>query len=163
VSTPTPAWQGRIIIDSPVPRLLQDHPAIVLERIARGGGATSWYHCHDQNHLAAIIAELRPGSLVSFYFDDRIAYRRYTPQLHQQMLHTIAETGDVVVGQLTPDALHIDVHHPGSPGDLDEYTQTLGTHSRVYVGAFPAPDNDGIHAVTITLPDFDGITRTHPH
>jgi hypothetical protein len=163
MTKPAPAWQGRVITDSPVPRLLQTRPAIVLERIARGAGETQWYHCPDHAHLGAITTELRPGSVVSFYFDDRIAHRHYTPQLHQQMLDTIAHTRDVVVGQLALDGLHIEVDYIGTPGDLDEYTQTLGTHSQIYVGAFPARDNDDTNAVTLTLPDLDGITRAHPH
>jgi hypothetical protein len=163
MTNPAPAWQGPVITDSPIPRLLRARPAIVLERIARGGGATTWFHCHNQNQLDAIAAQLHPGSVVSFYFDDRIAYRHYTPQLHQQMLRIIAATGDLVVGQLAPDGLHIEVDYPATPNDLDEYTQTLGTHSHVYVGAFPGRDNDTTNAVTLTLPDLDGVTRAHPH
>jgi len=81
MTDPGRSWQGRTIIDSPVPRLLQARPAIVLERIARGAGATNWYRCADHAHLAALAAELHPGSLVSFYFDDRITSCRYSSEV----------------------------------------------------------------------------------
>jgi hypothetical protein len=33
----------------------------------------------------------------------------------------------------------------------------------VFYGATPDRENDGTHAVTVTLPDADGIVRPHPH
>lgn len=169
MTSPVPSWQGRVVTDSPVSRLLRTRQAVVLERIARGGGATDWYHCPDHAHLDAIITELRPGSVVSFYFDDRIALRLYTPELHQHMLQLMrsrrdaGDSGEIVVGQLAADGLHIEVDYPSGPRDLEEFTQTLGAASRIYVGCFPGRDNDGVNAVTLTLPDLDGITRGHPH
>lgn len=169
MTSPVSSWQGRVVIDSPVPRLLRTRQAVVLERIARGGGATDWYHCPDHAHLDAITTELHPGSVVSFYFDDRIAHRLYTPWLHQQMLQLMrslrdaGETGEIVVGQLAADGLHIEVDFPSGPRDLEEFTRTLGADSQIYVGLFPGRDDDGVDAVTLTLPDLDGITRAHPH
>jgi hypothetical protein len=170
MTDPHPSWQGRAVIDSPVPRLLRARPAIVLERIARGAGATNWYRCVDHSHLAALTAELNPGSVVSFYFDDRITNCRYTPTVREQMLqlmHTLREvhgdSGEIVVGHLAADQLHITIDFPSGPESLDEFTQALGTDAWIYFGPFPAPDNDGISAVTLTLPDSDGITRSHPH
>lgn len=46
--------------------------AIVLERIACGAGATRWYFCRNEDALRAIETELSPGSVVSFFFDERI-------------------------------------------------------------------------------------------
>lgn len=170
MTDPSPSWQGTTIIDSPVPRLLHARPAIVLERIARGAGATNWYRCPGHAHLAALSAELSPGSVVSFYFDGRIASRRYTPEVREQMLQLMrslrgipGETGEIVVGCLDADNLHITTDFPSRPEDLDEFTQTLGTEPWIYFGRFPGRDNDGANAVTLTLPDLDGITRRHPH
>jgi hypothetical protein len=166
----SPWWQGRTITDSPIPQLLTARPAIVVERIARGGGRTEWYRCLHQTHLAAITAQLSPGSIVSFYFDQRIAHRRYTPDLHRQIIDLMdrlralpGETGEIVFGQLGDDELHIQVDFPAGAEDLDELTSTLGTHSWIYYGPFPARDNDGVNAITLTLPDNDGIVRRHPH
>jgi hypothetical protein len=170
MTDPSPSWQGRAIIDSPVPRLLHARPAIVLERIARGAGATNWYRCLDRAHLAALTAELCPGSIVSFYFDDRITSCRYTPQVREQVLQLMrslrgipGESGEIVVGHLDADMLHITTDYPSGPEDLDEFAQTLGADARIYLGRYPGRDNDGTNAVTLTLPDLDGITRGHPH
>lgn len=166
----SPSWQGRTIIDSPVPRLLDARPAIVLERIARGGGATNWFRCAGRAHLAALSAELRPGSVVSFYFDGRIANCRYTPAVREQMVQLMrslrdipGETGEIVVGYLDADKFHITVDYLAGPNDLDEFTQPLGTDAWIYFARFPGRDNDGTNAVTLTLPDLDGVTRGHPH
>jgi len=162
-------WQGRTITGSPVPLLLATRSAIVLERIAFGAGATNWYHCTDHARLTALAPHLSPGSVVSFYFDDRITYCRYTPKVHERMLdlmrrqRDLGDTGEIVFGQLASDDLHINVDYPSTPGYLDELTQTLGTHSWIYFGPFPGRDNDGSNAVTLTLPDLDGIARAHPH
>jgi hypothetical protein len=169
VTNPSQTWQGRTITDSPVPRLLTSRSAIVLERIALAAGATNWYHCTDHARLAALTAYLSPGSVVSFYFDDRITHCRYTPKVHERMLHLmrrqrdLGDSGEIVVGQLATDDLHINVDYPSTPEYLTEITQTLGTHSWIYFGSFPGRDNDGTKAVTLTLPDLDGITRAHPH
>jgi hypothetical protein len=169
VPSPGPTWQGRTITDSPVPRLLATRSAIVLERIARGAGATNWYHCTDDAHLTAVTGYLSPGSVVSFYFDARITYCRYTPEVHERMLRLmrrqrdLGDSGEIVFGQLATDDLHINVDYPSTPEYLDEVTQTLGTHSWIYFGCFPGRDDDGSNAVTLTLPDLDGITRAHPH
>jgi hypothetical protein len=58
------------------------------------------------------------------------------------------------------DGLRIEVDYPGY---LEEITRTLGNDSRIYVGSSPRRDNDGVNAVTLTLPDLDGITRAHPY
>jgi len=73
------------------------------------------------------------------------------------------EGGEIVVGHLAADQLHITVDYPSGSEGLDEFTQILGSDSWIYFGRFPGRDNDGIHAVTLTLPDLDGITRTHPY
>jgi hypothetical protein len=169
MSGAVPSWQDRVIINSRVPQLLQTRPAIVLERLARGGGATQWYQCRDHANLGAITAELRPGSVVSFYFDERIRHGLYTADVRAQMLRLMrslrdaGDSGEIVVGQLASDGVHIDVDYPSGPGDLDEITRTLGSRAWIYFGPFPGRDNDGVHAVTLTLPDHDGITRAHPH
>src|SRR5215469_7465121 len=133
MTDPSLSWQGRTIVDSPVPRMLRTRPAIVLERIARGAGATNWYRCADHTRLTALTAELQPGSVVSFYFDNRIANRRYTPETREQMLQLMqslrdvpGESGEIVVGYLAVDQLHITADYPSGPEDLDEFTQGPG-------------------------------------
>jgi hypothetical protein len=66
-------------------------------------------------------------------------------------------------GQLAADGLRIEVDCPSGPEYLEEITRTLGRRSRIYVGRYPGRDNDGGNAVTLTLPDLDGMTRAHPY
>jgi len=52
-------------------RLAETQEAVVVERIARGAGATSWYLLRCSDDLDALAARIRPGSRVSLYFDNR--------------------------------------------------------------------------------------------
>lgn len=137
--------------------------AVILERIARGGGATKWYYCVDRNHLQSVETQLSPGSAVSFYFDDRMRSDFYSTELKSRVETIIAETGEAVVGVLCEDGMHINVEIIAGLHELAEFVSTLGPTSRVFYGAFPARDNDGIRAVTVVLPDADGVVRAHPH
>jgi len=143
--------------------LLATKEAVILERIARGGGATRWYYCLDKNHLDSVEAQLSPGSVVSFYFDDRIRHGLYSTEAKSNLERIIAETGEGVIGVLREDRLHIAVEIIGGLNELAEFASGLGSKARVFYGTFPARDNDGVRAVTVVLPDTDGIVRLHPH
>jgi len=142
---------------------LESQAAVVLERIAMGAGSTRWYYCRKASQLGAIEARLRPGSVVSFYFDKRIRSAAYSPEVKPEMLNIIDRTRDVVVGLLSEDQLELHVDFVTSAGELDELTNRLDPKTQVFYGAFPSRDNDGIDAVTVVLPDVDGIVRAHPH
>lgn len=146
-----------------VPSLLSTTKAVVLERIRYGGGATKWYYCCNKDQLETIQAELSPGSAVSFYFDNRIRDKIYSTELVPELEEIIKKTGDVVVGLLSEDGLHIDVEYVDNPQELAEIISSFDDRTRVFYGAFPARDNDGVHAVSLILPDEDGIVRPHPH
>ncbi len=149
---------------SVVPDLLERHAgAVVLERMARGGGATRWFYVQSVRDLQDVARRLSPGSVVSFFFDGRLGPQVASPDLHQRLLRIIERTGDVVVGLLDVDGVSINVEFAAGPTDLAEWTDTLGFGSTVFVGAFPARDDDGGRAVTLTLPDADGVVRAHPH
>jgi hypothetical protein len=148
---------------TPITDRLAASSAVVLERIAMGGGATRWYYCPDGAHLEAVEAQLRPGSVVSFYFDARIQSGHYSPEIKSNAERTIAETGEVIIGVLGEDSLLIDVQMLTGLDELTEFASTIGSTSRVFYGVFPARDNDGVRAVTVTLPDTDGVIRPHPH
>ncbi len=136
---------------------------VVLERIARGGGATRWYVCRDREALTALAAVLSPGSVVSFYFDGRIAELPYSPGLRVEVERIMRDSGEAVLAQPGPDGLELEVEFVTSLGEYDEFAEVLGSHSTVFVGAFPARDDDGVNAITLTLPDKDGVVRAHPH
>ena len=61
----------------------------------------------------------------------------------------------MLIGQLKPDGLAIDIEIISGPIELNEYLAEVGSGCRLFCGVFPARDNDGIAAVTLTLPDHD--------
>jgi hypothetical protein len=147
-----------------VPQLLASgsRQAVVLERIARGAGATRWFLVRDVEDLALVEQRLSPGSLVSFYFDGRLARDAYSPAVAEAVLGIARRDGDAVIGRVEDADVELDVEFIAGQGDLEQYAASLGQAEVVY-GGFPAADNDGEQAVTITLPDRHGVIRPHPH
>jgi hypothetical protein len=137
--------------------------AIVLERIARGAGATRWYGLLGEEQFDALLESLSPGSRVSFYFDGRIAVARFGEDVAEDVLRVAADDHDAVLGVFTPDGREMVVELIAGPHDLDEFSRNVDTSAFVFYGRFPAPDNDGLTAVTLILPDADGTVRPHPH
>jgi hypothetical protein len=152
-----------LIATSAVVDLLSSRPAMVFERIARGGGATRWYRLSTADDLARLCEKLSPGSVVSFYFDERIEYLPLDDEATDRILEIAWTDGSAVVGRLGPDSLEIIVDDVSGPNELGEFVATVRHGKMVFVGAFPGRDDDGRNAVTITLPDSDGVTRSHPH
>jgi hypothetical protein len=70
---------------------------------------------------------------------------------------------DAVGGTLSGARIEVDVEFIAGPRDLAEYAEGLTPGTRAFYGPFPARDNDGEFAVTLDLPDSDGIVRQHPH
>jgi hypothetical protein len=153
----------RTLAGTPVREHLGDRSAVVLERIARGGGATRWYYCADAGALEAIAGELRPGSAVSFFFDDRIRSDVLSPDVRLQIENMMEAVGETTVGILRTDNVHIDVAFVSDWSEVEDCFPTVDPAARIFYGEFPGRDNDGLHAVTLILPDRDGIVRNHPH
>lgn len=137
--------------------------AVILERLARGGGTVRWYYCPDLSHLERVEEQLSPGSVVSFYFDGRIRSGTYSEEIKSSLEKIIAEEGEAIIGCLNEDGLRIDIEIVAGLNDIADYVTTFGSVQRVFYGAFPARDNDGELAVTVVLPDRDGSVRDHPH
>jgi hypothetical protein len=154
---------GAAISATPISNLLASKPAVVLERIARGGGATKWYYCSNTQSLEPVQTRFSPGSVVSFYFDDRIRRESYSPKLMTAIEAVIATHRETIIGTLGEDGILIDAEFVSGPNDLAELLLTIEPGVRVFYGPFPARDNDGVQAVTLTLPDADGTIRAHPH
>jgi hypothetical protein len=136
---------------------------VILERLPRAAGATSWFVCDNEDELKLVVNEFRPGSSVSFYFDGRIARAVYNSEVRSVLLGIIDRTGDVLIGEFHPDDVHLEMEVISDPSELDEFLATLGNATQIYFGPFPARENDGHAAVTLTLPDEDGVVRDHPH
>lgn len=147
---------------SAVPERLAARAAVVLERIARGGGATNWYRCARPGELMRLVENLRPGSVVSFYFDDRMCQVTERGELAGIVGDAIASCGECVVGVACDDGGVLDVDFVRSSEQLQEFLDEHALARMFVAGAFPGRDNDD-GAVTIILPDVDGVVRAHPH
>jgi hypothetical protein len=163
VSSAVAEMFSRAISSTPVPSLLAHRSAVVLERIARGAGSTRWYLLTGIDQLPLLAGHLRPGSAVSFYFDDRIERRDLNDDTVDLILDLIHAEGSAVLGVLSPDGMTIEVDFPSGIGEMTEFLGARTSGVSVFVGAFPGRDNDGLASVTLDLPDSDGVVRRHPH
>jgi hypothetical protein len=162
--TGTFAGAVREVIDtSGVAQLLRRRPAVVLERMARAAGATRWYQLSTSGDLERLSERLSPGSVVSFYFDERIKRMPFDDEATIRILEIASAEGDAVVGRPSPDGIEIVVDYIGGANALGEFAGEVRPRERIFVGSFPARDDDGQNAVTIILPDSDAVTRGHPH
>ena len=148
-----------------VPGLFSQNPpyVVVLERLARAAGATNWYVLRQATQLSDLATKLSPGSSLSFYFDGRLAVGNYDAALVEELLRIARIEHDAVIGKLSDDGITLEVDFVANLADLEEFRRALAPGTPVYHGAFPARDNDGKAAVTIDLPDRDGVVRKHPH
>jgi hypothetical protein len=137
--------------------------AVVLERIARGAGATRWYLLRDADDVPALAESLSPGSRVSFYLDARLALRPYDDTVASEILAIAQADRDSVVATPRSEGLEMDVEFIAGEDELQEFTARLPSGASVVYGRFPAADDDGVSAVTVDLPDRDGVVRPHPH
>ena len=138
-------------------------PVVILERLPRAAGAIAWFVYRSEDELKSIVSEFHPGSSVSFYFDDRLSHAVYNPKIHSLLVRTIDRLGEVLIGEYHTGDVHLDMQVVSGEDELDEFVATFGSATQVYFGSFPPPDNDGRTALTVTLPDEDGVVRHHPH
>jgi hypothetical protein len=148
---------------TPVPRLLAEtQRAVVLERIARGAGATRWYLLCAPADLDALTLRVRPGSRVSFYFDNRFLIGEFDDQARQSVVEVIERDGEAVMGAFPAAEIEAEVDFPSSAAEADEFARDH-RQATIIVGAFPAADDDRMNSVTVALPDADSVVRPHPH
>ena len=158
-----PAAWFESVVSGRIADLLMVRPAVVLERVARGGGATNWFYVASPKQLHELRTRLRPGSSVSFYFDGRIKRTVIHSGFVEEVLDISRAEGEAVVGILADDGLGIAIEFVTGPDDLTEMLSSCRESAVMFVGAFPARDNDGDDAITFDLADIDGIVRRHPH
>lgn len=148
---------------TPVRALLESNSAVVLERIARGGGATKWYYCSDQQCLEDLELSLSPGSAVSFYFDGRISRTLFSKEIANILVDKVIDAGELLVGVHRSNSQRIDVEIISGIHELMEFLSGVIPGALIFYGPYPERDNDGVDAVTVILPDADGVVRPHPH
>lgn len=144
-------------------RLAAGARAVVLERVARAAGQTHWYYVTCEADFRRLADVLLPGSSVSFYLDDRIRLGRFGQAMRDALLEHIARDGDAVIGRLTDDGLTIDVETGLGEEAIEEFAQEHVDADELFFGPYPGRDNDGVRAITLVLPDGDGIVRRHPY
>jgi hypothetical protein len=137
--------------------------AVVLECLARGAGSTNWYYCKSPTDLKILVSKFSPGSMVSFFFDERLKLVKYSDDLQREICNIISNTRDCVVGFLGKDSLSFEVDFVTGLNQLSEFVAENDVQSPFFYGAFPSSDNDGERAVTVVLPDKDGVVRSHPY
>ena len=143
-------------------RLARD-AAIILERVARGGGETHWFVCKSAADLDAIVRRLRPGSALTFYFDNRLRIESAGDSLSTRIAEEFHRHRNCVVGLVSDGELEVAVEFLETPEELQECVRSMQVGTNVFYGAFPRWDDDYDNAITVYLPDEDGITRRHPH
>lgn len=159
-----PDLASRAIQATPVPRLVAESrgPAVVLERIAFSG-STNWFLVRDSEDLVRLARRLSPGSCVSFYFDGRLSIGRYGLEARAALVQAALSDHNAVFGRIDPNGFEVHVDFPSSPREIDEFSAELEPQELALMGRFPGRDNDGTNAVTIDLPERDGVVRVHPH
>ncbi len=150
----------RALQNSPIIERLKSNSAVVLERIARGAGATYWYYCQNESAVPLLEARLSVGSSVDFYFDGRICMGTYSPDVKQTLLSFYCEEREPLIGALRKDGLEIHMVR-FDPTDFADYETEFESSALVFYGAYPSYEGDGV--VTLTLPDADGVVRSHPY
>jgi hypothetical protein len=136
---------------------------VVLERLARAGGAANWYLIRSKEDFDRVLQVLRGGSCVSFYFADQLHVETDTDSARQRMFDVVTSTGEVIVGYPAESVPELDMEIISGPGELGSYLMSHREGLLVIWGAWPERDNDGCNAITIDLVDEDGILRSHPH
>jgi hypothetical protein len=136
---PFPALALDALRATAVPQLLVEAPAgaVVLERIARGAGATRWFRLGDERDLEQLAGRLSPGSSVSFYFNGRLLSSIFDSSVGGALLAIAAQDGDAVIGRLGDDQFEINVDFVAGPAELEEYASELPSGAEVIYGPVP--------------------------
>lgn len=136
---------------------------VVLERLARGGGATKWYLIRSREDVEPVFEMFRGGSCVSFYFADQLHAEVDTDDARQRMFDELSVEGELVAGYPSEFNPELDMEIISGPGELGSYVVSHPEGQVIVWGRWPGKDNDGRDAITINLVDDDGIIRSHPH
>lgn len=137
---------------------------VVLERLARGAGATRWFFVTSMATLEHVFDLLRGGSSVSLYFSTRhlnVAPDNEDSRL--EMFDEVTEYGELVLGYPSPDAPELEMEVISGPSELAEFLMLHPDGSLAVWGQWPPREDDGEDTITVDLVDADGVLRTHPH
>jgi hypothetical protein len=152
--------RGRLI-ERLTPLVASVDGVIILERVARGGGATRWFYCRSMAEVVELLPSFRRGSRVGFYFDDRIRREPFSDEVGERINAIATATGEVFLGRerLGEPELEMDFF---SPEELPRRLSGQPVDEVVYYGVFPKTEDDGDSALIYTPPDDDGVVRPQP-
>jgi hypothetical protein len=155
----------QLIGDTVLSRRLRDpwDRVVVLERLARAGGAVKWYFIRSQEDFDRVLLMFRGGSCVSLYFADQLHVELDTDRVRQRMFDVVTSEGELVAGYPSGSDPEVDIEVISGPGELGSYLMSHPEGLLIVWGIWPARDNNGYDAITIDLVDQDGILRNHPH
>jgi hypothetical protein len=146
-------------------QLHEKNDVIVLERIAAGAGRTCWYFVSKESDLSGLVGHLSPGSFISFYFDKRFERVRYNSRARRAIERICVRHKEAVVAVRESGGAKLKVFFVAGLEDLDDLEREgdLLTGVEIFIGVYPGADNSGTDAVSLTLPDSDGVVRDHPY
>jgi hypothetical protein len=139
------------------------HGIVILERLARGGGAARWFFVQRSAELELVFDVLRGGSCVTFYFADQLHVETDTDDARQRLFDEITSEEELVLGYPSAGNIEVDMEIISGPGELAELLMHRSEGDLIVWGKWPARSNDGHDGITLNLVDADGILRTHPH
>ena len=134
---------------------------VVLERVARGAGATRWYLVKDRRALERTFASLGPGSQVTLYFQGPMCVGPLDPSIIGEMFATVGDTGEIVIAHPKDGAVALQVEFVSGPSELTEFLMQPNPSGDLVWGPFPGQEEPD--ALTIDLVDADRVLRPHPH
>jgi hypothetical protein len=149
------------LIERLAPLIGGDRGAVVLERVARGGGETRWFYCRTVAEIEQILPRLRPGSRVGFFFDDRLRRAPFSDSVEEELWSMATEAGEVLLGTERQGDPELDMVLL-DPSDFSEHLAEVRAGEVVFYGLFPAIEDDGVSAVSFIPPDQDGVVRPQP-
>jgi hypothetical protein len=136
---------------------------VILERLARGGGAAKWYFVRSQDELVHVLDLFRGGSCVSFYFANQLRVEADVDSARQRMFDEITSAGELVIGYPSEGETELSMQIISGPAELSDSLMFHPEGSIVVWGQWPGRDNDGDDGITLNLVDEDGLLRPHPH
>jgi hypothetical protein len=141
--------------------LEQSGHVVILERVARGSGATRWHYCSTIQDVIDDIATMRAGSRAGLFFDDRIRRSGYSDEIGIDILDIAASAGEVWAGREMGVSREFKMDFGGVEESMNMIAE-FKTGEVVLYGAFPTFDDDRINSIVFTPPDLDGIARPQP-
>ncbi|MEZ5993901.1 MAG: hypothetical protein R3E76_16325 [Planctomycetota bacterium] len=142
---------------------LRERHAVVLEQLANGGGATNWYVCKHLKDLERLAAEVRPGSIVTFFFKEQLKLEVFPGRIRAIIEATIKHGTDCIVGSVRSGVRVENIEYIDYPEEIDELFDSLQTGETILVGPFPPFSSESGSVPMVTIPDEDGVVRDHAY